>query len=203
MGLLRWFPYMQDWVMSKDVFSSLRHKTLAEVQGDVLEIGFGTGVNIAFYPEHVHKITAVDIEPSFSSIAKRRVKATKKSVFYRTLDAHSLPIKDATFDSVVSTFTLCSISDTSKVVSEIYRVLKPGGRFFFLEHGKSPDGWVGKIQRWIRPFQKWCCDGCDVTKNFEAIFKKTPLKITHLEKFYLPKIPKPWGYMYQGVGQKG
>ena len=124
------FPHILEYVMSSSILVDCRKDTLSEVKGEILEIGFGTGMNLLYYPAHVRKITGVDININVHSKAEKRLKSSPIKVDYYTLNAAYLPFSDHTFDTVVSTFTLCSITDIHRAFSEIVRVLKPNGRFF-------------------------------------------------------------------------
>ena len=119
--------------------AELRSELLADVGGEVLEIGFGTGLNLPHYPEHVRRITTVDPNPGMNKLARRRIAESGIAVDQRALGGEALPFEDETFDCVVSTWTLCSIPEVGRALGEVYRVLRPGGRFVFLEHGLSDD----------------------------------------------------------------
>ena len=139
------FPRLCDWSMRNPRMSRLRSEVLTAADGDVLEIGIGTGLNLEHYPAHVHRLTAVDPGVGVSRIARRRIKGGRIDVDLRVQTAEELPFDDGRFDCVVSTWTLCSIQQAQRAVSEIWRVLRPGGRYIFLEHGlgealESSDG---------------------------------------------------------------
>lgn len=193
------FPSLCDKAMSKPVYDPYRQQTLAKVQGDVLEIGFGTGVNLGFYPEHIKKITTIDSNPGMSRLAKNRIKMFPITVFHRTLDSANLPMEDHTFDSVVSTWTLCSVKNIAQALHEIRRVLKPKGKLFFLEHGLSRDKKVRVWQKYLTPISKCFGGGCHLNRNIEALLKKHGFRLSGLEKFYIEETPKFAGYMYQGI----
>ena len=134
--------------MSSSILVDCRKDTLSEVKGEILEIGFGTGMNLLYYPAHVRRITGVDININMHSKAEKRLKSSAIKVDYHTLNAESLPFSDHTFDTVVSTFTLCSINDIHRALSEIARVLRLNGRFFLLNMAlalitKSRNGNIG------------------------------------------------------------
>src|SRR5439155_1455359 len=122
-------------------------KLLAHAGGEVLELGFGTGLNLPHYPDRVRRITTVDPNVGMHRLAQNRVRHSGIAVDQRVLSGEKLPFGSATFDYAVSTFTLCSIPNVGQAVAEVYRVLKPGGRFLFLEHGLSPEPGVRRWQR--------------------------------------------------------
>jgi ubiquinone/menaquinone biosynthesis C-methylase UbiE len=124
-----------------------RRELLAHTSGNILEIGFGTGLNLPCYPPHVRKITTVDPNVGMYRRARRRIKQAGIEVDRRVLGGERLPFEDGTFDCAVSTFTLCSIEQVDQAVREVYRVLKPGGKFLLLEHGLSPEPKVQKCRR--------------------------------------------------------
>ena len=148
------FPRLCDWSMRNPRMDRLRRETLAEVEGEILEIGFGTGLNLEHYPEHVRHLTAIDPGEGMARIARRRIERSHIDVDLRVQTAEELPFEDGRFDCVVSTWTLCSIQDARRAVTEISRVLKPGGRFLFLEHGLSEEPGVQRWQRRLTPLQK-------------------------------------------------
>lgn len=204
MGLYsQWiFPRLCDWVMRQQRLSRLRRELLSGVQGEVLEIGFGSGLNLPHYPERVRKITAVDPNPGMNAVAQKRINASSIGVAHRILSAERMPLGDATFDSVVSTWTLCSIPNVDQALKEIVRVLKPGGKFFFLEHGRSDEPAVQKWQDRLTPLNKKLADGCHLNRDMKGIIERSGLKIIALNRFYLEKGPKVAAYFYQGVAAK-
>ncbi len=122
------FPRLLDLVLASERLEGYRRQLLAQVRGAVLEIGFGTGLNLACYPEHIQKITVVDPNPGMGSLARRRIAASPIAVDWQVADAQELPFPNQSFDSVVSTWTLCSIPDVDKALREIRRVLRAGGK---------------------------------------------------------------------------
>ncbi|MDO8142587.1 MAG: class I SAM-dependent methyltransferase [Candidatus Brocadiales bacterium] len=196
------FPHILEYVMSSSILVDCRKDTLSEVKGEILEIGFGTGMNLPYYPENVHRITGVDININIHSKAEKRLKSSPIKVDYHTVSAELLPFPSQTFDPIVSTFTLCSINDIHRALSEIVRVLRPNGRFFFAEHGLSPDYKVQKWQHRLNPINKVLSCGCNLNRNIKELVESRNLKIVKLDQFYLEKIPKIFGYMYKGIAIK-
>ena len=158
------FPRLCDWVMRAPDIARLRRETLTRVDGEILEIGFGTGLNLEHYPEHVRHLTAVDPGVGMARIARSRIERSEIDVDLHVQPAEALPFEDGRFDCVVSTWTLCSIRDAGRAIAEVARVLKPGGRFLFLEHGLSDEAGVQRWQRRLTPLQKrlgrWLSPGC-------------------------------------------
>ena len=195
-------PWILDWTMDSEALKRLRREVLSEASGDILEIGFGTGANLAFYPPGVRKITTADPNPGMRARAQKRIQASPRFVDTWMVTAETLPMPDNTFDTVVSTMTLCSVSDADAVIREVYRVLKPGGRLLFLEHGSSPDRNVKFLQDLLTPVSKTLGDGCRLNRNMRRLLENQQFAISSLKNFYLDDIPKVAGYMYQGIAQK-
>lgn len=197
----RILPYLLDWAMSDQNLAKYRQEVLVDVQGEVLEIGFGTGLNLSYYPENIHKIIAIDANPGVNALAQKRLQASSITVDYRVLNGENLLMADKTFDSVVSTWTLCSIANVEQALKEIYRVLKPGGRFFFVEHGLSNQPQIQVWQNRLTPLQKIIADGCHFNRNIRQLVENQFDTVT-LEEFYADEIPKIAGYLYKGVATK-
>jgi ubiquinone/menaquinone biosynthesis C-methylase UbiE len=196
------FPRLCDWTMNDPKIAELRKEVLSEVGGKILEIGFGTGLNLAYYPEHVRRITAADPGEGMNRLARRRIEKSLIEVDLRCVNAEELPVQDATFDCVVSTWTLCSIPDVQRALKEVYRVLKPGGRFVFVEHGLSDEP---KIQRWQRRLnwvQKRVGDGCRLDLDVEAVVSGLPFREVNLDRFVLERTPRTHETTYRGVATK-
>jgi ubiquinone/menaquinone biosynthesis C-methylase UbiE len=141
------FPRLCDLLLNRPFVAKHRKQLLSTAYGDVLEVGFGTGLNLPYYPAQVKRITTVDPNTGMHRLAQRRIRQLKIEVDHRVLSGERLPFEGGTFDCAISTFTLCSIGDVGQALSEVYRVLKPGGRLLFLEHGliHKPDRLV-----WLR-----------------------------------------------------
>ncbi len=195
------FPRLMDRMMGDETLSRYRRQLLADVQGEILEIGFGTGLNLPHYPASVQKLTAIDVNVGMNALAQKRLAASPIGVDYRVLNGEKLPIADQTFDSVVSTWTLCSIAKVEQALQEVQRVLKPGGRFFFIEHGLSNDPNVQVWQHRLTPIQKVIADGCHLDRDISALVKATFPTVT-LTQFWEDSLPKIGGYFYQGVALK-
>ena len=194
-------PYLLDWSLSDSSFAKYRQEVLAEVEGEVLEIGFGTGLNLSYYPEKIRKIITVDNNPGVHKLAQKRIEKSSITVDHKILSGEHLPMVDNTFDSVVSTWTLCSIKKVEQALEEIYRVLKPGGKFFFIEHGLSSEPEIQAWQNRLNPVQKIIGDGCHINRNMQKIIEQQ-FKQVSLEEFYVENAPKVAGYMYKGVAIK-
>jgi ubiquinone/menaquinone biosynthesis C-methylase UbiE len=188
--------------MSREDFANYRRIVLADAVGSVLEIGFGTGLNLAYYPQgRVEKITTIDINPGMNKLAQKRIATSSIEVEYRVLNGEKLPMADDTFDTVVSTWTLCSIKQVETAIAEIHRVLKPGSKFLFIEHGLSNEPNIQTWQHRITPIQKVIGDGCHLDCPIRLLIAKQ-FNNLDVREFYSPNTPKIGGYFYQGVAIK-
>lgn len=196
------YPWLLDWAMDRETLNRHRRELLAQAQGHALEIGFGTGVNLSFYPGEVRHLITIDPHPRVHRLAQKRMRSSPIRVEHRTTTAELLPLPDNSFDTVVSTLTLCCIPDVNSALREVYRVLKPHGRFLFLEHGKSPEPRVKRWQDRLTPVSKVIGDGCHLNRDIGQLLGELPFGAVALTNFYLEDARKFAGYMYQGVAQK-
>jgi ubiquinone/menaquinone biosynthesis C-methylase UbiE len=194
-------PYLIDLSLSAPSVGKHRREIMTDVTGEVLEIGFGTGLNLSYYPEHIRKIVTVDPNPGVHTLAQKRIAKSSITVDHHILSSETLPMADASFDSVVSTFTLCSIPDVKRAIAQIYRVLRPGGRFFFVEHGLSPEPRVQVWQNRLTPIQKIIAGGCHFNRNIRELIAEQFDQVT-LKTTYLENSPKVSTYLYTGIASK-
>jgi ubiquinone/menaquinone biosynthesis C-methylase UbiE len=195
------FPRLMDASMSGENLSKHRRTLLAEVTGEILEIGVGTGLNFQHYPDTVRQLTTVDVNPGMGKLARDRATAANIQVIHHTLSGENLPMDDASFDTVVSTWTLCSIPNVAQAIREVHRVLRPGGKFFFVEHGLSNDPKVQTWQRRLNPIQNVLGDGCNVDRDMAQLIKQSFTEV-NLTAFPEPSLPKFAGYFYKGMAVK-
>lgn len=196
------FPRLCDLLLGRPWVARHRRDLLAHASGEVLEIGFGTGLNLPHYPRTVRRITAIDPNPGMHRLARRRVRRAGIPVEQRVLGGERLPAADASFDCVVSTFTPCSIGDVGRALAEVYRVLRPGGRFLFLEHGLSPEPNVRKWQRRLNWLEARLADGCRLDRDVRALVTAQAFASVEVEEFYLERTPRTHGYLYRGIATK-
>ena len=198
----RIFPRVLDFAMRGEEFRGVREEVLANARGKTLEIGFGTGLNLRYYPPTVSDLTVIDPNVGMNRLAQKRIAQSRLSVHHHVLRGEELPFEDDSFDTVVSTWTLCSIPDVDQALREMRRVLKPGGQFLYAEHGLADDP---KLQRWqhrLTPLQKRIGDGCHLDRNIRALVQRAGFALTADRSYYLPKLPRIAGYTYQGVAAK-
>ncbi|PZO22232.1 MAG: SAM-dependent methyltransferase [Leptolyngbya foveolarum] len=195
------FPRLLELSMSSESMTSYRQRLLSEVSGDVLEIGFGTGLNLPHYPDTVTSLTTVDPNEGMSAIAQKRIDTSPIPVKTQAISGEQLPMPDASFDNVVCTWTLCSIPNVEQALREAYRVLKPGGKFFFIEHGLSDERGIQRLQNWVTPVQKVVADGCHLNRKIDELLSNVFDQVKS-EEFYADDLPKIMGYFYRGVAIK-
>lgn len=165
--------------------------------GEVLEIGFGTGHNVPFYPPEVNRVIAVEPSDLSWRLATTRVTASPITIERVGLDGQRLSLEDNSCDSALVTFTLCTVPDPLLVVKEIGRVLKPGGQLHFLEHGTAPDAATARWQKILDPLEVRIADGCHLTREPVSIVESADYQITWAQQRYA-KGPKPWSYFSVG-----
>jgi ubiquinone/menaquinone biosynthesis C-methylase UbiE len=193
------FPYVLDWLMSQPAFTQAREELLKDIAGNVLEIGFGTGLNLFHYPATVDQLTTVDVNPGAHRLAEKRLEGATLPVRFALISGENLPMADASFDAVVSTWTLCSIPDVESALQEVRRVLKPGGKFYFVEHGLSPDPKIAKWQHRLTPVQKIIADGCHLNRDHLALISAAGLKVVKKRQFQAQGLPSVGAFMTLGV----
>jgi ubiquinone/menaquinone biosynthesis C-methylase UbiE len=195
-------PRFLNVMMSNKFVSDERKKCLAGVRGTVLEVGFGSGHNLPFYPEAVERIVAVDPSTEGAKLARKRIEKSRFPFEYLPLEGENIDAPDENFDSVVCTFTLCTIPDPASALGQMRRVLKPGGRFFFVEHGRSSEP---KVQRWqdrLNGFQKAICGGCNMNRDIERLVREAGFEFDQLEKYYMKGAPKVAGFVTRAVARR-
>jgi ubiquinone/menaquinone biosynthesis C-methylase UbiE len=194
------FPRMMEWALGSETCSRERRRVLADAQGEVLEIGFGTGLNLPHYPATgVTSLTIVDPAELLPDRVRERIAAASFPVTHARLDAERLPFDDARFDTVVSTWTLCSIPDPVAALREIRRVLRPTGTFHFLEHGLSQRPFVTTLQHLWNPVQRVVACGCNVNRRIDEIVTASGLVLTNLDRFELEGEVPIFSAMYRGT----
>jgi ubiquinone/menaquinone biosynthesis C-methylase UbiE len=192
------FPRLMDWMMSQDTFQSLRADALKDVGGDVLEIGYGTALNLAHYPVTVSRLTMIDPARLLRARVERRAARVGFPVTITQEPAELLPFPDRCFDYAISTWTLCTIAEPAQALREVRRVLKPGGAFVFLEHGRSDDAGIAAWQDRLNPIQRLVGCGCNLNRRIDRLIESSGLRLVHHRRFHMPHVPRIVGEMYQG-----
>ena len=176
-----------------------RQRVCDGLRGQVVEVGFGSGLNIPYYPPEVRSVVAIEPADTGWRLAGKRVVASSVPVERKGLDGQSLPLPDDSCDTALSTFTLCTIPDVAAALHEIRRVLKPGGAFHFLEHGLAPDEGVRRWQHRLEPIQKRLFGGCHLTRPIADLVTNAGFTIKEIDVFYEKNAPKPVGAASLGV----
>ncbi len=180
----------------------LRARVCAGLRGDVVEIGFGSGLNIPFYPQAVTEVAAIEPAATGWKLAGQRREASSIPIRWAGPDAQSLPFGDASYDAVLSTMTMCTIPDISAALAEIGRVLRPGGTLHFMEHGLAPDENIRRWQHRIEPVQKLVAGGCHLTRRIDDLITDAGFTVTELDRFYADGAPKFGAAVYLGVATR-
>jgi ubiquinone/menaquinone biosynthesis C-methylase UbiE len=195
-------PHIINLAMNTKAMKDERKRCLNDVKGTVLEVGFGTGLNLPYYPRTVTKVVGVDPSKTSARLARKRIAASPFPVEIVGLSAEKIPVADASFESIVSTFTLCTIPDVAGALLEMRRVLGPGGRFYFVEHGLAKDP---KVQRWqerLNSVERTVFGGCNFNRPISALIEHAGFEIEQLENSYLKGAPKFAGFLYRGVAKR-
>jgi ubiquinone/menaquinone biosynthesis C-methylase UbiE len=194
-------PRATDVIMAAKQLGPIRARVAAELDGEVLEAGFGSGLNIAYYPPAVRRVRAVDPATLGRKLAAKRLAAAPAPVEFAGRDGQHLPVDSDSVDHVLATWTLCSIPQPERALAEIYRVLRPGGRFHFAEHGRSPDPKVARWQDRLTPIQRRLAGGCHLNRPIQALIEASGLELATIATYHIQG-PKAFGYMYEGVAAK-
>ena len=176
----------------------LRRRVCDGLHGEVLELGFGSGLNVPWYPPEVTRVDGVEPADVGWSLAAGRLAASAVPVQRAGLDGQALPFADATYDGALSTWTLCTIPDVAAALLEVRRVLKPGARLHFVEHGLAPDEPVQRWQRRLEPVQKRMAGGCHLTRPIDHLLTDAGFEVAELERFYEKGALKSLGAEYLG-----
>ena len=198
----RILPHVVNLAMNTKVLKAERARCLENVTGVVLEIGFGSGLNLPHYPRTVKKVVGVDPSERSAKLARKRITASPFPVETIGLSAEKLPVADASFESIVSTFTLCTIPDVASALLEMRRVLSPGGRFYFVEHGRAADPKTERWQERLNSIQQTAFGGCNLNRRISALIEQAGFEMERLENSYLKGAPKFAGFLYRGVAKR-
>jgi len=198
----RIYPWLVNSLGDPKPIQEVRQRIVPLAQGTVLEIGVGPGVNFIHYdPKKVSKVYALEPNPGMIRLAEHQRRQAKLNIEFLDLPGERIPLEDASVDTVVSTFTLCTIPGVVDAIRGIGRVLKPNGKFIFFEHGRAPDPRMQRWQRLSEPIPHWLFEGCHVTRNIPALITQGGFKIEQLDTKYLAPFPKSGSYCFWGVAR--
>jgi ubiquinone/menaquinone biosynthesis C-methylase UbiE len=194
-------PRLIDLAMKNKESARLRAVWIPQARGDVLEIGMGSGLNLPFYPARVRRVYGVDPSPQLQQMARKRTPAGSLQVEFLLQSAEErLPLADASIDTVVVTWSLCSIGNAPQALQQMKRVLKADGHLIFIEHGRAPDASVARWQDRLTPPWKRITGGCHLNRKIDELLTGGGFRIEELTAGYLPG-PRPMTYTYQGLAQ--
>ncbi len=197
-------PRLVDVLLRTDEVRGHRRRVITGLQGEVVEIGFGSGLNVPLYPAEVETVYAVDPWAVGRKLAAKRLEASRVPIRFVGLDGEDLPLDDESVDAALSTFTLCTIPDVTRALRELRRVLRPGGQFHFLEHGLCPEPATARWQHRLNGLQQRLAAGCNLDRPIDRLVREAGFQILELRNdwFNGPPPSKPWGYLYEGVAIK-
>ncbi len=196
------YPYLVDKLGDPPPIRKIRQQIIPLAEGNVLEIGVGSGANLVHYdPARVNKLYALEPNPGMIRLAQKQLRRTRLNIEFLDLPGERLPLEDATVDTVVSTFTLCTIPGIVEAIQGLARVLKPEGKLIFFELGLSPDPAVQRWQKRLEPIQHWLFQGLYLTRDIPALLMEGGFQIQQMEKGYLAQFPKSSSYCWWGIAQ--
>ena len=193
-------PRLLDLAMRDSRLGGFRQQTIGAARGLVLEIGVGSGLNLPIYGAAADRVCGIEPSPELLARARERTAAARVPASLIRASAEQLPFADAAFDTLVMTWTLCSIPNPSAALIEMRRVLKPGGCLLFVEHGLSPEPRIIRWQHRLTPCWKHIGGGCHLDRKMDDLIRAAGFRLDALETGYM-KGPKPWTFMYRGRAQ--
>lgn len=197
----RILPRLIDMAMRQETLLPYRRRLVPMARGRVLEIGVGSGANLPLYAAGVH-VVGLEPSPRLLSMARAAARNAGLSVDLIEGSAEALPLDERSIDTVVTTWTLCSIPDVGAALREVRRVLKPSGQWLFVEHGLSPDETVRRWQHWLTPLNRRIAGGCHLDRPIRTLIEDAGFGIEHLDQGYM-KGPRPMTFLYEGVARPG
>ena len=194
-------PWAINRVMAKKEFAVEREKFVPLATGQVLEIGMGSGFNIPFYSPNVERLFGLEPSETLKQHASKKAKIAQFPVEFVGLTGEEIPLDDHSINTVVSTWTMCTIPDMPKALAEIRRILKPDGKLIFVEHGRSPDRSIRFIQNTLNPVWKRVGGGCNLNRPIDDLIQQAGFQIGKGENSYMDGV-NPLGFLFRGMAQK-
>lgn len=190
-------PWLIDLCMRNKEARRYRERVIPHAAGRVLEIGMGSGLNLPFYGPGVHHLFALEPSPELRRMAGRRTRHARFTVEFLDRTAEEIPLEKASVDTVVTTWTLCTIPDAIRALQEMKRVLKPSGSLLFVEHGLAPEPGVQAWQHRLNPFWNRIGGGCNLNRKIDALISGSGFRLAELETEYIRGL-KPLSFTYSG-----
>ncbi len=195
-------PRFVSCLCSMEAIANERERVVPQASGVVLEIGIGPGLNLPLYdPDRVTRVIGVDPIAGFLKLGWERHRRSPVPLEIIQAPAEKLPLEDASVDTAVITYTLCSVQDPAEALREVRRVLKPNGRVLFLEHGLSSDAGVATWQHRLNPIWRRLAVGCNLTRPVQQLLDEAGFTIRRIKHYYLDGAPRPVGFLCQGVAE--
>ena len=195
----RLLPHLVHWTLRSAAFRRLRQECVRGISGTVLEVGFGSGLNLPWYPPEVTRLWFIEPSAEAQRMAQKAIAEAPFPVELLGETAEAIPLPDEAVDAVVSTWTLCTIPDVERALAEMRRVLAPGGQLRFVEHGRSPEARVARWQDRLTPLQKKLAGGCHLNRPIDRLIEGAGFRLGQVERFYV-RGPKVATWLYVGVG---
>jgi SAM-dependent methyltransferase len=200
------YPHVVKMLGDPKPIRDIRQRIFPLARGQVLEIGVGPGVNFVHYdPARVSKVYALEPNPGMIRLAQRQQRQTEIEIEFLGLPGERIPLPDGAVDTVVSTFTLCTIPGVTEAIRGLARVLRPHGKLIFFEHGLAPDPRLRRWQEWTEPLPYWVFEGCHLTRDIPSLITQAGFHIDRIESGYLAAFPKSWTHCWWGtaIGSHG
>ena len=193
-------PLLINLTMRRRDLAAYRGRVIPAAEGRVLEVGIGSGFNLPFYSRNVERLIGLDPSPKLLAMVQRNLRADAPSVELVEGSAEAIPLESNSVDTVVTTWTLCSIPDAAGALREMHRVLRPTGRLLFIEHGRAPEAKVRWWQDRLTPAWKWIGGGCHLNRAIQTLIEDAAFRFDRFETGYM-RGPKPLTFIYEGTAR--
>jgi ubiquinone/menaquinone biosynthesis C-methylase UbiE len=195
-------PRLIELAMRDKEMAHQRGRLVPQAEGRVVEVGVGSGLNLPFYGPKVERLWGVDPSLELQRYARERARGLPFPVEFLAHSAEEIPLESGSADTVVTTWTLCTVPRAEKALAEMRRVLKPGGRMLFCEHGRAPQPGLRRVQDWLNPLWRPLAGGCNLNREVDALIQGSGFRLEKLENFFLHGL-RPMVYLYFGSARPG